>query len=456
MQLFQNPQPLKVSELTNQINATLGAHFSGICVVGEVSGCKNHQSGHIYFTLKDEEASVRCVAFKSVAAKIPFALENGLALKIVGDVRVYAQRGDYQIICNRVEKLGIGDLAEQFERLKEKLRNKGYFDESRKKKLPAFPRRIALLTSLSGAVLHDMKIVAKKRWNLLEITAIDTAVQGAEAKKIIAANIKIADSLGFDVIVIARGGGSLEDLWAFNEEIVADAIFAAKTPIVSAVGHESDYSLSDFVSDLRAPTPSACMERILPDKVEWLLRLGEMFEALNQRAAENLARCEKNLAALAESLRFFRFDYEGAKAQLEALEAAFSATARRFFQSRLERLEALKTHLELSNFFTPRTEALARLEGALEGAAGQFLRTKAANLVDFEALDSRVLDFLRRKGSEAANLAQILEAKNPKNAVRAGFAQVTRQGKVVALDELKRGDCVNLCDGESVREAEIR
>jgi exodeoxyribonuclease VII large subunit len=209
---------------------------------------------------------------------LKFQVEEGMAVVIHGSISVFSPRGTYQINCMMMEPSGSGALAKAYEQLKAKLGAKGYFDVERKKALPRFIRHIALVTSRTGAALQDMLRVATKRWPLVKITLLDTLVQGEGAKFSIASNIAKADALGVDVIIVGRGGGSVEDLWAFNEEVVADAIFASHTPIVSAVGHEIDYVISDFVADLRAPTPSAAIEMILPDSVEMLQRIDSMME----------------------------------------------------------------------------------------------------------------------------------------------------------------------------------
>jgi exodeoxyribonuclease VII large subunit len=234
-------------------------------VQGEVSRVTYHTSGHLYFTLKDSSSAISCVMFKGNNLKLKFRVEEGMEVIISGGISVYSPRGTYQINCATMEPSGSGALALAYEQLKNKLQEKGYFEQSIKKTLPKFPKHIVLITSKTGAAIEDMKRVAQKRWPLLKLTLIDTIVQGDNASKMIAKHIKLADKIDADIIVVGRGGGSIEDLWAFNEEIVADAIYKAKTPIVSAIGHEIDTLICDFCADLRAPTPSAAMELILPD-----------------------------------------------------------------------------------------------------------------------------------------------------------------------------------------------
>ena len=274
-------QTLSVSELNLQIKSLLEATFLQVSVCGEVSNCTYHSSGHIYFSIKDKDSALKCVMFRGNARNLKFKIEDGMDLTLSGGITLYTPRGEYQLNCLSAIPSGIGELTLAFEQLKKDYEAKGYFNN--KKSIPRFPYKIALITSKSGAVLQDMLRIAKRRWNLIEFTLMDTLVQGEGAKENIARNIQYADSLGFDCIVIARGGGSLEDLWAFNEPLVIEAIYQAKTPIISAIGHEPDFVLSDFVADLRAPTPSAAMEMLLPDKLEWLMNLDLLQQNLDNK-----------------------------------------------------------------------------------------------------------------------------------------------------------------------------
>ena len=291
-------QTLSVSSLNNQVKSLLESTFLHVSVEGEVSRPTYHSSGHLYFTLKDADSSISCVMFKGNTKTLKFQVEEGMAVVVHGSISVFSPRGTYQINCTMMEPAGSGALAKAYEQLKAKLGAKGYFEAERKKQLPRFVNHIALVTSGTGAALQDMLRVATKRWPLLKLTLLDTLVQGEGAKYSIASNIARADTLGADVIIVGRGGGSVEDLWAFNEEIVADAIFTCKTPIVSAVGHEIDYVISDFVADMRAPTPSAAMEMILPDSAEMLQRIDGIMERYNLVFGRILRSKEESLTHL--------------------------------------------------------------------------------------------------------------------------------------------------------------
>ncbi|MDR2905355.1 MAG: exodeoxyribonuclease VII large subunit [Helicobacteraceae bacterium] len=283
-------KPLSISELTAQLKTSVESQFSSICARGEAGRVTYHPSGHCYFSLKDADATIDAVIFRSSLAKVKFRIETGAALVVFGAISVYPPQGRYQIVCQSVEPEGAGALALAYEQLKKTLAERGWFDESLKKPLPRYPRLVALVTASTGAALQDMRRVAKKRWNLAKLICVNTLVQGEAAAESIARSIAAADKLGADAIVIARGGGSMEDLWAFNSEIVARAVFEAKTPTISAIGHEIDYVITDFVADKRAPTPSAAMEILLPDSDNEKMAIAENLDNLNAKLAAILSK----------------------------------------------------------------------------------------------------------------------------------------------------------------------
>ncbi len=264
------PPLLTVSELSRQIRSNLEHQFPAVWVEGEISNLRCPSSGHQYLTLKDQGSQIRAVLFRSQAQKLKFALQDGLEVLVLGRVTVYEPRGDYQLLLETVEPKGIGELQLAFKQLKSKLEAEGLFQESRKQALPAFPERIGVVTSPIGAALHDVVTVVHRRWPLARILLAPVAVQGEMAAGQITAAIQMFNqwspsSEKVEVLIVGRGGGSLEDLWSFNEEQVVRAIAASHIPIVSAVGHETDVTLADFVADYRAPTPSAAAEVVVPD-----------------------------------------------------------------------------------------------------------------------------------------------------------------------------------------------
>lgn len=294
---------LTVSQLNQRARLLLEDVFPQVWVEGELSNIARPASGHVYFTLKDRNAQVRCAIFKQQANRVRDLLRDGLLVRVRGRVSLYEGRGDYQMILDSVEAAGDGALRLAFEALKTALQAEGLFAQERKQALPKYPQRIGVITSPSGAVLHDIVSVFARRAPHMQLTLIPTAVQGREATAQIVRALALADSAQYDALILARGGGSLEDLWCFNEEAVARAIADCQTPIVSAIGHETDVSISDFVADMRAPTPSAAAELLAPDRAELLNRLRSAERQLILRINEALTRKRTQLQHLRQSLR---------------------------------------------------------------------------------------------------------------------------------------------------------
>src|SRR3990170_3714685 len=258
-----------VSRLARYLKDLLDSDLalSNLWVEGEVSNLSRSSAGHLYFTLKDEEAQLRCVMFRRASGGAP--VENGTQVLAHGNVSFYEVRGDLQLVVDSVQPAGVGPWQAEFERLKEKLEAEGLFDPARKRPLPRFPRRVGVVTSPAGAAFHDICHVIGRRWPLAEVVLAPTAVQGPEAAAGICEAVRLLNQEeGIDVVIVARGGGSLEELWPFNEETVARAIHGSRLPVVSGVGHETDYTIADYVADVRAPTPSAAAETAVPDRAE--------------------------------------------------------------------------------------------------------------------------------------------------------------------------------------------
>lgn len=262
----KNSQILTVSELTKEIRRTLEETFEQVSVIGEISNFKSHISGHWYFSLKDADAVINCTMWKGFNQYVFFTPQDGMKIIVNGKLTVYPPRGSYQLDIRSMKPAGLGELQEAFEKLKKKLEAEGLFDEKFKKPIPAFPKKIGVVTAIDGAAFRDLISVAERRFPLIEIVIAPARVQGSGAAESIVNAIKqLNDYPDIDVIIVARGGGSIEDLWAFNEEIVARSIFKSKIPIISGVGHEVDFTIADYVADLRAPTPSVAMEIATPD-----------------------------------------------------------------------------------------------------------------------------------------------------------------------------------------------
>ena len=301
-------QVYAVREITSYLRELFESnpHLGDLWIAGEVSNVSRPSSGHVYFTLKDGDAQLRAVFFarrmapSSATSKL---LENGHAVVAHGRIALYEQRGDLQLIVDFVQPEGVGALSAEYERLKARLEQEGLFDESRKRAVPRFPRRIGVVTSESGAVFHDICHVLKRRWPLAEIVLAPTPVQGPEAVAGIVGGIEqLYRRRGIDVIIVGRGGGSLEELWPFNDEQVARAIFASSIPVVSAVGHETDYTIADFVADRRAPTPSAAAEIVAPDRIDVSVRLGIAAGTMASVLVERLRGDSEQVGAMSRGI----------------------------------------------------------------------------------------------------------------------------------------------------------
>ena len=301
----QATKVLTVGELTRAIRSTLETKFGAVWVQGEISNYKLHPSGHQYFTLKDQRAQIACVIFRNTLAPSSQPLADGAQVQVYGQVSVFEARGQYQLSVQIVQPRGLGLLQAKFEALKRKLETEGLFDPARKRPLPRFPRRIGIVTSPSGAAIRDMLNVLQRRSPGLQILINPVRVQGTGASAEIAVAIRELTRPNdawppLDLVVVTRGGGSIEDLWEFNEEIVARAIFDSPVPIVSAVGHEIDFTIADFVADLRAPTPSSAAELIVPDAVDLLRRIAELTTCLDRSLRNFLAHAQTRLRFLSE------------------------------------------------------------------------------------------------------------------------------------------------------------
>jgi len=281
----EQPQILTVSQLTRRVKGLLEEAISYVWVSGEVSNFRVSPAGHAYFTLKDQDSQIDAVMFRGKLMKTRFAPENGLEVIVNGLVTVYEKRGNYQIICEEMQPKGMGALQLAFEKLRKKLEAEGLFDEEHKKPIPLFPRRIGVVTSPTGAAIQDILKVIRRRFANVHIILYPARVQGDEAAEEIVEGIRVLDAWGVDVMIVGRGGGSMEDLWPFNEEIVVRAVYEVGTPVISAVGHEIDFTLCDFAADVRAPTPSAAAELVVQEREALTTRIGHLRERLTHMLA---------------------------------------------------------------------------------------------------------------------------------------------------------------------------
>lgn len=405
---------LTVSQLNQRARHLLEDVFPQVWVEGEISNLARPASGHLYFTLKDSQAQVRCALFRQNALKVRQALRDGLAVRVRGKVSLFEGRGDYQLIADAVEPAGDGALRLAFEALKEKLAAAGLFAAERKRPLPAHPRHIGIVSSPTGAVIRDIISVFRRRAPQIRLTLIPTAVQGREATAQIVRALATADARGFDALILARGGGSLEDLWCFNEEAVARAVAACRTPIVSAVGHETDVSISDFVADVRAPTPSAAAELLAPDAGDLQRRLDSLQRRLVLRMREQLSRERLRLDGMARRLRHPGERLRQQAQRLDDLDMRLRRAFERQRQIRQERLARLDTRLAAQH--PGRTLAL--------------LRQKLDSLAD--RLPRATREVLKDHRQRLETLAQTLNVVSPLATLGRGYS--------ILLDE--RGNAI--------------
>ncbi|WP_442484692.1 exodeoxyribonuclease VII large subunit [Aeoliella sp. SH292] len=342
--------PLTVSQLTGQLKGLVEESFPGMWIAGEVSNFSRPQSGHCYFTLKDDQAQIRAVMWRGSATRLDFQMTDGLELVCFGRLDVYAPRGSYQLVVDRAHPQGVGALELALRQLRDKLAAEGLFDAERKRPLPKFPRRIGFVTSPTGAAIRDFLEVLRRRWAGIEVIVIPARVQGDGAAAEIAAGINAANRIEppLDVLVVGRGGGSLEDLWCFNEEPVVRAIAASRIPTISAVGHEIDVSLSDLVADVRALTPSEAAERVVPSSEEVIARLTRTGDRLHGTVRRMVQMQKQRLEMLARR-RPFAHPHSHVEDRVR-LADELDARARRGIQ----------------NLLTTRSHRLANLAGKLE------------------------------------------------------------------------------------------
>ncbi|WP_374247933.1 exodeoxyribonuclease VII large subunit [Thermomonas sp.] len=422
-----NTHTLTPSQLNTLARDLLEGSFPNVVVEGELGNVTRPASGHLYFTLKDARAQVRCALFKPKSQWLNFIPREGLKVLARGRLTLYEARGDYQLVLDAMEEAGEGALRRAFEELKARLQAEGLFDAVRKRALPPFPRRIAVLTSPSGAVIRDIVSVLRRRFPLLEVELLPVPVQGEGAAAQIRTTLLRADASGrYDVLLLARGGGSLEDLWAFNDEALARAIAGCTTPVVSAIGHETDFSLSDFAADLRAPTPSAAAELLVPDTA-----------ALSARLAA-LQRQMASLHANALRQRMQRADRALLRLHAQRPQARLAALAQRAAQARLRLGSAITRVLEREKATLRHADAVLRARHP----QGRLQQLRARLQLLAQRPQALIVQRLQRDALHLRGLARSLHAISPLATVGRGYSilqhddgQVVRTITEVAIGE---------------------
>ena len=363
--------------MTGLLRTSIEEQFSDVWLEGELSNLRAPGSGHVYCTLKDKTSQIRAVLFRPSAVRLRFALQEGLQVIVRGRLTVYEPRGEYQIVLDTVEPKGIGALQLAFEQLKARLAAEGLFDQDRKKPIPAFPRTVGVVTSLTGAAIRDILAVLRRRWPTLHILIAPVQVQGESAGRQIAGALTALNDLGtVDVIIVGRGGGSLEDLWSFNEEIVVRAIAASRVPVVSAVGHEIDVTLADFVADLRAPTPSAAAEAVVPVLAEIVERLRELKVRLGQVMLRHCAFERQRLDAGIRGVTDVRFRIQETTQRTDEMVGQLREMVQELLTTWRERVHGVQRDLSSLNPILAIKQGLAtvpQLSKRLEGQMGVVL-----------------------------------------------------------------------------------
>ncbi|MGR9000424.1 MAG: exodeoxyribonuclease VII large subunit [Gammaproteobacteria bacterium] len=421
---------LTVTQLNRATSQLLGEHFLSVLVEGEISNLSIPSSGHLYFSLKDANAQVRCAMFRTQQRRLVFKPENGKQVVVKAQVSLYEPRGDFQLIVEHIEEAGDGALRRAFEALKLKLSEEGLFDAVNKQSLPALPKSIGVITSPSGAAIRDILTVLRRRFSAVPVIVYPVAVQGDNAKYEIARAIALAnEQKQCDVIILGRGGGSLEDLWAFNEEMVARAIFASTIPIISAVGHETDVTIADFVADLRAATPSAAAEHATPDQLEWLSRFVNLETGLHQQLQRKLSQKQQSLAWLSKRLQQ---QHPGQK---------LARNAQRIDELELRLNQAMQTKLR-------------HTKGLVEAIIAKLWQHNPAVTINNykqkqDYLSKRLITVTRHRlewlKQKLFNHSQTLHAVSPLATLNRGYALVIQQpsGQIIRSTlQLKRGDMV--------------
>lgn len=337
---------LTVTQVNTYIKALLDEipHIKNMYICGEISNFKHYyNSGHMYFTLKDEKSQLKAVMFSSDNYKLKFTPENGMKVICFGQVAVYERDGVYQLYCRDMQPQGVGNLTIAYEQLKEKLEKEGLFSQENKKIIPQYPEKVGVITSKMSAAVEDIKNVISRRYPLCDIIVVPTMVQGENASADIAASVRFCDTLDVDTIIVGRGGGSLEDLWAFNTEEVARAVFECKTPIISAVGHETDFTICDFVSDLRAPTPSAAAELAVPDIRDMIIQLNNLSLCIEKAMDNKIELCRNKLNTISQSSILFNKValFDNAKIKFDDYQARIENSYIRILENKASKMNFL-------------------------------------------------------------------------------------------------------------------
>jgi exodeoxyribonuclease VII large subunit len=452
---FPKKDILTVKELTRYIKNLLESdnNLSNLFVRGEISNLRKQSSGHIYFSLKDEETQIKCVFFRRANENLDFELEDGMKIIVRGGIEVYQPRGEYSLLIEEVHPDGLGALHLAFTQLKKKLEKEGLFSERHKKQIPRFPETIALITSPSGAVLQDILKVMRKRYPLVKLVLLPTIVQGKKSAPQIIESINLANQIpNIDLIILGRGGGSLEDLWSFNEELVARAIYSSEVPIISAVGHETDFTIADFVSDKRAPTPSAAAEIAVPDMEE----IYKQIEYLKRRGSKSIYHKLKLYKSYLEQIRskfIFKKPLEIVHRnyrQLDQITTDLKNSISFIIQNKREELRIAESEIVA---LSPKTMLKSYKAELKQIEKSPFFKKPKRFLFDYHKeinqkayeLQVNIKKIIDSKKKEIEIIESKIIALNPKAILKRGYSIVMNKNKIlINSSSVKKGDEINV------------
>ncbi|MEB6322832.1 exodeoxyribonuclease VII large subunit [Staphylococcus xylosus] len=434
---------LSVSTLTKYIKYKFDQdpHLQSVLIKGELSNFKKHSSGHLYFNIKDNNSVISAMMFKGNASKIDFAPKEGDEVLVEARVSVYERRGNYQIYVNKMHLDGVGNLYQRLEQLKKKLTKDGYFDQNNKKPIPKFPKKIAVLTAGTGAAIRDIHTTINSRYPLAEQIQINTLVQGEQAKNDIIKNIHRADEMGADTIIIGRGGGSIEDLWNFNEEDVVKAIHACTTPIISAVGHETDFTLSDFVADVRAATPTQAAVMATPDQFELRQYLQQTNLSLTRFIKQHLHHQRKHLEHVSSYYKF--------------------QTPTLLYDQQIQKRDDLEKQLNLSmNLAIKNHQQQLQLllnKFNLKGFKQDINREQITNAQKRDDLNKVMNNFIHNQKNNLARKLESLNNLSPTNTMLRGYTIVNKDDNVItSTSDLAENDNIVLTMKDGVVDAQVK
>ena len=460
-----NEEYITVTRLNKYVQRQMSRdpNLKTVYLKGEISNYKIYPSGHHYFTIKDDKSSISAVMFYLFAKKLQFKPEDGMKVLVKGEVSIYPSTGKYQIIVRKMMEDGVGNLYVAYNQLKNRLEKEGYFKEEHKKPIPKFPKKIGVVTAQTGAAIHDIITTIERRWPLCEILLFPTLVQGQGSAENIARQIRYSQNFHLDTLIVGRGGGSIEDLWSFNEEIVAKAIFESKTPVISAVGHEVDITIADFIADMRAPTPTAAAEMAVPDCSE----ISNQFESLNIRLREVMNKKVDSYSQRLQDIKnrnMFKNPqeiYSQKEMDLDMSKERLNYSANRIIMEKESRFNRLKDSYYLRNpydFADNKERIYTELSQRLKENMDDVIKSKERSLIrakEFYTIRNPKA-LTKNKEQRFLEIFNKLELLNPMLTIKRGYTLTKKDGKVVSKSkDLEKGDRIEIEFSDGNVESEI-